>query len=106
MHGSTGGPAYITSKHDLVGLTRSVTFFYRSDGISANAICPGLVRTNIGTDREFDQGGMRRVDPILTLGGEPVEPEQIASVAVFLASDAASLVNGVALPDEGGWAVA
>jgi len=49
---------------------------------------------------------VRRVGLILTLGGEPVEPEQIASVAVFLASDAASLVNGVALPYGGGWVVA
>ncbi len=49
---------------------------------------------------------MRRVGLILTLGREPVEPEQIASEAVFLASDAASLVNGVALPDDGGRAMA
>src|SRR5712692_3427118 len=48
LRGGTGGPVYTTSKHGLVGLARSVAFFHRSDGISANAICPGPVRTNGG----------------------------------------------------------
>lgn len=92
-----GGAAYTTSKHGVIGLTKHLTAAYAPD-IRANAICPGHVKTGM-TEDFLDQ---LNEDAAETPAKVPAEPEEIASVAVFLASDAASFIHGEAINVDGG----
>ena len=103
LFGSRGGAAYVASKHALIGLTKNIAATYGTLGnIRANAIAPGGVNTNIGsTITAPSELGMRAIHGA---GETPMgEPEQIASVALFLASDDSSFVNGAVLKADGGW---
>ncbi|WP_436772597.1 SDR family NAD(P)-dependent oxidoreductase [Yinghuangia sp. YIM S09857] len=102
IRGGCGGPSYTASKHGVVGLTRSIAYMYREQGVRANAICPGAVNTNI-VQGEMSEQGFGRLSGVLMNAGAMAEAEQMASVAVFLASDAASYVSGAILPVDGGW---
>ncbi|MEV5412934.1 SDR family oxidoreductase [Thermopolyspora sp. NPDC052614] len=104
LRGGTAGVAYTASKHGVAGLTKSVAWAYAKDGIRCNAILPGPTITGIGRGTSFDEAGSARLAPVLALGDRIAQPEQMASVAVFLASDAASFVNGALVPVDGGWA--
>ena len=94
--------AYVASKHGVVGLTRTFAVRYGRDGVRVNAICPGYIETPMtATLRETPEGvqHLESLHPIGRLG----LPEEIAAAAVFLASDAASFITGVALPVDGGY---
>lgn len=95
--GDGGGAAYTTSKHGLIGLTKNLTTMYAPD-IRANAICPGAVKTGM-TEGMDDQLNALAAD---TPAKEPADPEEIASVAAFLASDDASFIHGAAINVDGG----
>ncbi len=100
--GSFGGPAYSASKHGIIGLTKSISATYDEDGIRCVAICPGRIPTNIGTENpKVSPRGQRRIDHqrVRPAAGSP---EQVADVALFLASDAASYVNGCEILVDGG----
>ena len=100
--GSFGGPAYSASKHGIIGLTKSISATYDEDGIRCVAICPGRIPTNIGTENpKVSMRGQRRIDHqrVRPAAGTP---EQVADVALFLASDAASYVNGCEILVDGG----
>ncbi len=106
IRGGAAGVAYTVSKHGVVGLTRSIAWAHRADGIRCNAICPGAVRTNItggGGFEIMDQAGFARLVPVLRMAERVAEPENMASVALFLVSDAAAFVNGAIIPADGGW---
>jgi NAD(P)-dependent dehydrogenase (short-subunit alcohol dehydrogenase family) len=96
-------PAYVASKHGVVGLTKSVALeFARGGGIRVNAVCPGNVHTPMlegfaGGDQQALQG-MGKVTPI----GRLAQPREIAEAIVWLCSDAASFVTGHALAVDGG----
>jgi NAD(P)-dependent dehydrogenase (short-subunit alcohol dehydrogenase family) len=94
-------PQYDASKAGLVGLTRHLASAWGRHGIRVNAICPGFIDTPfIGpgwTEKRLD--AVRRDIALGRLG----RAEEIAGVAAFLASDAASYVTGVALVVDGGW---
>jgi NAD(P)-dependent dehydrogenase (short-subunit alcohol dehydrogenase family) len=95
-------PAYVASKHGVVGLTKSVALEFARKGIRVNAVCPGSVRTPMlegftGGDEAALQG-MGKMQPIGRLG----TPDEIAEAIAWLCSDAASFVTGVALPVDGG----
>ncbi|NUW31843.1 SDR family oxidoreductase [Nonomuraea sp. SMC257] len=62
--------------------------------------------TGIATNMTFDQAGAARLGPVPALGERLAEPEQMAEGALFLASDAASFVNGALVPVDGGWSAA
>lgn len=102
LRGGCGGPSYTASKHGVVGLTRSIAYMYREQGIRCNAICPGGVATNI-VQGEMSEQGFNRLSGVLMNAGEMAAPEEMASVAVFLASPAASRVNGAIMPVDSGW---
>jgi NAD(P)-dependent dehydrogenase (short-subunit alcohol dehydrogenase family) len=102
IRGGCGGPSYTASKHGVVGLTRSTAFMYRDQGLRVNAICPGAINTNI-VQGEMNESGFERLSPVLMAAGQMAEPHQVASVAVFLASEQASYVSGAILPTDGGW---
>ena len=102
--GSRAGAAYTASKHAVVGYTKNVGFQYANKGIRVNAIAPGGVNTNIGTTMaEPDEFGMERATSGAGNNPRSGEPEEIASIALFLASDDASFVNGEVIRADAGW---
>jgi NAD(P)-dependent dehydrogenase (short-subunit alcohol dehydrogenase family) len=107
LRGGAAGISYTAAKHGLVGLTRSLAHAYRDRGIRTNAICPGGVATGIVDMSSFDPAGLARNRPVLALAeGRLAEPDQIAGVALFLASPAASFINGAVLTVDAGWSAA
>ncbi|MFJ4655396.1 SDR family NAD(P)-dependent oxidoreductase [Nocardia sp. NPDC088792] len=104
IRGGAAGIAYTASKHGVVGITRNVAWMHAKDGIRCNAILPGPTMTGIGGDApNWDAEGLAALQPILGLNQSIAQPEQMAAVAVFLASEAASFVNGAIVPVDGGW---
>lgn len=104
MFGSRGGAAYVTSKHALIGMTRNIAATYGVKGIRANAIAPGGVNTNIGnTITAPNPIGLEAIGRSGSEHAPSGNPEEIAGVALFLASDDASFVNGTVVTADGGW---
>jgi len=102
LYGSRAGVAYTAAKHAVVGLTKNVGFQYATKGIRCNAIAPGGVNTEIagGESNEF---GMDRVMSGATNNPRSGEPIEVAKVALFLASDDSSFVNGEVIKADAGW---
>ncbi|MBV9580853.1 MAG: glucose 1-dehydrogenase [Chloroflexi bacterium] len=98
-----GGGAYVAAKHGVVGLTKAAALEYATRGIRVNAVCPGGVDTPMVERISARRPGAQR----LLISGEPMNrlgrPEEIAAAVVWLSSDAASFLTGVALPVDGGW---
>lgn len=106
LHGGAAGVAYTASKHALLGLTRSTAWMYATRGIRCNAICPGATKTNIGETmpvERMDSIGSQRAQTFAALIPAYLEPEDIAAVALFLASDESRHINGAIIPADGGW---
>ncbi|MBL8313756.1 MAG: 3-hydroxybutyrate dehydrogenase [Rubrivivax sp.] len=115
VHGlvaSVNKAAYLAAKHGLVGLSKGVALETATQGITVNCICPGWTDTAIiqpqiearaaqcGGDRSAGiRDLLREKQPNLTL----LPPERIGDVALFLCSEAAAGITGVALPVDGGW---
>jgi 3-hydroxybutyrate dehydrogenase len=104
--------AYVSAKHGIVGLTKTLALEGAEFGITANAICPGYVHTPIIDNQIADQmkaHNMSREDVIAKVMLEKqaikefIPIEAIAQTALYLASDAAAQLTGVALPVDGGW---
>lgn len=102
LFGGRAGAAYTTSKHAVIGLTRSIAYQYAKKGIRCNAVCPGGVATNISI-RNPDPLGYERLQTTLPMTVRSAQPEELAAVTLFLASDDASFVNGAVLVADGGW---
>ncbi|MBI1378375.1 MAG: SDR family oxidoreductase [Frankiales bacterium] len=101
------GVAYTTSKHGVIGLVRSVAYFYGPQGIRSNAVLPGAVETAIGaTAAPQSEWAMQRAMLSMGVMGSPAQPDQIASVVSWLASEEASNVNGATVSADGGWSTA
>lgn len=103
--GFPGQANYVAAKHGVIGLTRAAALEYVTRGIRVNAICPGTARSRM-VDEWLDgsaeaEAEVAALHPI----GRIAEPDEIARAAVWLASDAASFVVGVALPVDGGYTV-
>lgn len=103
--GGRGGAAYVSSKHAVIGLTENTAYMYATEGIRCNAICPGsvtteIVQTGMPNPSEFGYGRAK-----LGMGNIPRfgKPEEVANLALFLASDASSLVNGAIITADAGW---
>ncbi|AEH52929.1 SDR family oxidoreductase [Heyndrickxia coagulans] len=104
LNGSRAGAAYTASKHAVIGLTKNVGFQYALKGIRCNAIAPGGVETNIGTTMsEPNAFGLERAMSGSAINPRSGKPEEIATVALFLASDDASFVNGAVITADAGW---
>ena len=94
---------YASAKGGILSLTRSLAGAYASHGIRVNAICPGLVLTERARARIADSGTEARqaIDPNthpFAIGS----PEDVANIALFLASDESRMITGAAIPAEGG----
>ena len=103
LRGSAAGTAYTVSKHGVVGLTRSAAVLYRDKGIRVNAVAPGGVATNLEVNFKADAEGLAVIGGYMGSVGRIAQPEELAAAIVFLASDAASNVNGAILPVDNGW---
>src|ERR1700680_1436487 len=103
LRGSAAGPAYTVSKHGVVGFTRSIAVMYRNSGIRANAIAPGGTATNIAVSAAPAALGPRTIGAFMANIGRIADADEEAAAIVFLASDAASNINGVILPVGNGW---
>ena len=104
LFGSRAGVSYTASKHAVVGLTKNVGFQYAKLGIRCNAIAPGGVNTNIGTTINApDKFGMERAMAGISLNPRVGEPNEIAKIALFLACDDSSLINGAIITADSGW---
>jgi NAD(P)-dependent dehydrogenase (short-subunit alcohol dehydrogenase family) len=101
--GFAGIPAYTASKHGVVGLTKTTALEYATAGIRVNAVCPGVIQTEM-IDR-FTAGdataraALLDTEPVGRLGA----PEEIAGAVLWLCSDQASFVTGQAIAVDGGF---
>ena len=116
VHGLVGSAqksAYVAAKHGIVGLTKVTALETAQTGVTCNAICPGwvltpLVQKQVDARAEKDQVNNEEAKKRLLSekqpSGEFVTPEQLAAVAVFFCSPAATQIRGVAWNMDGGWA--
>lgn len=100
--GVAGMPAYVASKHGVVGLTKSAALEFAQRNIRINAVCPGTVWTAMMENLIDGNAEMERQMRSASPYGRMARPEEIAAAAVWLCSDAASFVNGVALSVDAG----
>lgn len=104
LNGARAGAAYTASKHAVVGFTKNTGFMYAQKGIRCNAIAPGAVETNIGsTITNPNQFGTSRSYAGMAINPRIGKPEEIANVALFLATEESSFVNGAVIVVDGGW---
>ena len=101
--GFPGAPAYVASKHGLVGLTKTAALEYATSGIRVNAVCPGVINTPMierftGGDPDAE-AQLSAAAPVRRMG----QPEEIADAVLWLCSDGASFTTGQALAVDGGW---
>ena len=102
--GAHAGVAYTASKHAVVGITKNTGFMYAQKGIRCNAIAPGATMTNIvNTINNVNELGASRTKVIKGVIPRLGQPEEIAQVALFLASDESSFVNGAVITADAGW---
>jgi len=101
--GGKGEVAYSTAKAGIIGLTKSVAKECGHDGVTVNTVLPGLTRTP--TIENFMDKRYKDDIIVQTPLGRIAEPEEVARVIAFLASDEASFITGTALPVSGGWGV-
>lgn len=96
-------PAYVASKHAIVGLTKVAALECAKSGVRVNAVCPGVIRTPM-VDRLVR--GHPEMEAQLAAGapvGRMGQPDEIASAVLWLCSDEASFVTGQAIAVDGGW---
>jgi 3-hydroxybutyrate dehydrogenase len=107
--------AYVSAKHGIAGLTKTVALEVATRNITVNAICPGYVWTPLVEKQIPDTMKARnltaeQVKNDVILAAQPtkqfVTTDQVAALAVFLASDAARSITGALLPMDGGWSAA
>ncbi len=100
--GFQGLPAYVASKHGVAGLTKTAALEYAKSGIRVNAVCPGVINTPM-VERLFSGQphwgeAVQALEPVARMG----KPEEVAEAVVWLCSDAASFVTGLAMAVDGG----
>ncbi len=105
LRGAIAGPAYTASKHGVIGLAKNVAFMYAKKGIRSNIIAPGGVATDMAAAiTGWDPEGVA-----ICTGDAEISnprygtPEEIAMLALFLASDESSLINGATVTADAGW---
>ncbi|WP_017538252.1 MULTISPECIES: SDR family NAD(P)-dependent oxidoreductase [Nocardiopsis] len=103
LRGSAAGAAYTAAKHGVVGLVKSTAVMYRDQGIRVNAVAPGGTATGIRVDADASAAGPRVLGAYTAGIGRVAEADELAAAVVFLASDAASSINGAVLPVDNGW---
>lgn len=100
INGNAGQVNYSASKAGLIGMTKSAAREFAGRGITVNAIAPGFVETDMTEKFASDENVMKRI-PVGRMG----RPDEIASLALFLASDAAAYITGEVIRIDGGLAI-
>ena len=102
LSGSSGTPAYVASKHGIVGLTRAAARDHAKQGVRVNAVCPGTIRTPMYVRREGNDpshdSDIAAAIPLGRLG----QPEDVAEAVIWLCSAGASFITGQTLVIDGG----
>lgn len=103
LSGFANLPAYVASKHGIVGLTKSAALENATAGIRINAVCPGVIHTAMvdritHKDKEVEKQYIA-LEPVGRMG----RPEEVAEAVVWLCSDAASFITGQAIAVDGGF---
>ena len=103
LNGFRGLPAYVATKHGVIGLTKTAALEYSTQGVRVNAVCPGVIHTAMidritGKEKEVEKQFVG-LEPMGRMGN----PEEVAEAVVWLCSDAASFVTGIAMPVDGGF---
>ena len=101
--GFSGLPAYVASKHGVIGLTKTAALEFAQKNIRVNAICPGVIETPMV--ERLTHGNRQEASELIS--GEPLgrigHPSEIAQAALWLCSDSSSFVTGHPLVVDGGW---
>jgi NAD(P)-dependent dehydrogenase (short-subunit alcohol dehydrogenase family) len=95
--------AYAASKGGIVALTRAIASYYAPQRVRANAIAPGLIRTKMSRRAQEDPEILADLPRLQPLTGDFGEPADVASAALYLASEESAFVTGVVLPVDAGW---
>ncbi len=103
LSGGRAGCSYTASKHALLGLTRSIAWYYGAKGIRCNAIAPGAIQTKMQMRQPPHPEGMQAYAPYFPTIPRQGKAAEVADVAAFLVSDGARYVNGEVLSVDGGW---
>ncbi|HEY1300886.1 MAG TPA: glucose 1-dehydrogenase [Stellaceae bacterium] len=106
LFGSGYAAAYAASKGGLVQLTKSLAAAWAADNIQVNAVLPGWIDTELTRDARRQVSGLHERVLARTPAGRWGVPEDLAGIAVFLASPAADFVTGAAIPVDGGFSAA
>jgi len=109
IHGGAAGAAYTMSKHAVVGLTKSTAWMYTQQGVRCNAIAAGAVQTNIMKSVDpsrIDPAGAARGQLAASIIPGQLKAQDIADLALFLASDESKMINGAIIPADAGWTAA
>jgi NAD(P)-dependent dehydrogenase (short-subunit alcohol dehydrogenase family) len=101
--GFSGLPAYVASKHGVIGLTKTAALECAKIGIRVNAVCPGVIQTAMidrltGNDKDAIEQ-FTNLEPVGRFG----QPEEIANAVIWMCSDGASFVTGHAMAVDGGF---
>ncbi|NLY37142.1 MAG: SDR family NAD(P)-dependent oxidoreductase [Tissierellia bacterium] len=104
FNGMRGGLAYVASKHAVVGMTKNIGYTYHKDGIRCVGVAPGSYATEIGGHATAPD--MKTLDILMagfSLFPEVGNPDELAYLYAFLASDEAKFINGTVVLSDGGW---
>ena len=112
LMGSGYSPIYSMAKFGIIGFVKAMAKRYAKDNIRVNAVCPGpidtpMLRIFVARPDQQSTHGMDKEELVAKRGGvgpmgRPGKPEEVANAALFLLSDEASFVNGIAMPVDGG----
>ncbi|MGO3151071.1 MAG: SDR family NAD(P)-dependent oxidoreductase [Galactobacter sp.] len=105
LRGNASGNAYTTSKHGVIGMTRSAAFMYGPQGLRVNAVAPGGVATGIPFPPNVSEAGSARLAPFQSAIPTLATAEQLAASITFLLSEDSVNINGQVLASDGGWSV-
>lgn len=94
-----GGAVYTASNHAIIGYTKHVAAAYGKDGIKVNAICPGTISAPLIAD------SLKDITTEAIPVGRSDEADEVAALALFLASDDAKFIQGAAVPIDGGFTI-
>lgn len=100
-----GGAAYTASKHAIIGYTKQLAYDYAREGIRANAIAPGAIKTPMNKNDFAGDGKMAKWVAEETPAGRWARPEEVAELTLFLASKEADYIHGSVFTVDGGWTV-
>lgn len=104
LTGGRGGLTYTAAKHAVAGMTKNVASHYGAQGVRCNGIAPAQVETGLTASLDgYDMEGLKLATRGVSLMNRPAQPVEIANIALFLASDESSYINGVVLAADAGW---